>query len=116
MMRPTYLKIRRLVDNDIKTSPRPISPILGVAFLLIPVLTGSWGYSGMLIWLPAVLLAVAWTAFAWWRAIRAFRASVIRGDRDYDRRLKYLLPGEYARTESATASRRRRRKRRRVKS
>ncbi len=57
---------------------------------------------------PAVLAIafdVAWFAFVGWRGWRLFRQSALRGDRRYDRSGKYLLPPEYADTESATRAR-----------
>ncbi len=114
-MRSLYLKLRRLVDADLKRNSKPVSPFLG--FLVVtPPLIGRLPFSGLFaisVWMVLGAVAVAWTAFVWWRVARILRASVLRGDRDYDYRVKYGLAHEYAATESATASLRRRKHARR---
>ncbi|MDK2766799.1 MAG: hypothetical protein KYX69_03670 [Sphingomonas sp.] len=114
-MRDLYLKVRNLVDGDIKANSRPASPFLGL-LVVTPPLVGGLPFSGFFaisLWIALIAIAVVWTGFAWWRGVRILRASVLRGDRDYDRRIKYGLPPEYVATESATASQRRRTRARR---
>jgi hypothetical protein len=114
-MRHLYLKIRRLVDADIRDNSRPASPLLGFVLVMPPVIGGLpfSGFFGISIWTVFGAVALAWTGFAWWRVARIARASVLRGDRNYDQRVKYELAREYAETESATASQRRRKRARR---
>lgn len=56
-------------------------------------------------------LCLIWFCFVGWRVTRLIRAISAKVDRDFDKRRKFDLPPEYAKTESATASRRKRQKR-----
>lgn len=111
-----YLLVRGWVDRDILRNPRYsialFGPIYaGTATFLGLSLFGSFGRIAFcVLFLP---LIVAWVFFAAWRATRLLRADIIKSDRDYDRRGKYLLPPEYAATESPLAASRRRRRTRR---
>lgn len=57
-----------------------------------------------------IALDVIWFGFVGWRALLLFKAFSAKGDRLYDRSGKYVLPTEYAQTESAAKARSRRRK------
>ena len=50
-----------------------------------------------------------WFGVVGWRAWLLFRRSAAKSDRLYDQKGKYMLPPEYADTESATGARRRKR-------
>ncbi|NBW07321.1 MAG: hypothetical protein EBR82_04785 [Caulobacteraceae bacterium] len=69
------------------------------------------GPISFVIWSALLSASVIWTGFVLWRAGRMMQAASIKGDRQYDQHGKYLLPPEYARSESATAARRRGKKR-----
>ncbi|MFZ3485747.1 hypothetical protein [Sphingomonas sp. 3-13AW] len=58
----------------------------------------------------AIAFDVIWFGFVGWRALLLFKEVSTKGDRLYDRSGKYVLPAEYAETESATKARTRRRK------
>ncbi len=106
------MRIRRHVDRDLVDNYRPISPFYGL-LLLAGVALGGAGRSnvlGVMLWIMASAICVLWTTFVGWRTVRLWKATGLRGDRDYDRRLKLLLPPEYASTESATTGRRKRRR------
>lgn len=58
-------------------------------------------------------VVLAWNAFVIWRATRIVRAFSIKGDRDYDQRVKFILDPEQQRSESVTATSQRKRSQRR---
>nr|WP_312990626.1 hypothetical protein [Brevundimonas diminuta] len=120
---PAYLKLRRRVDallsnpaQHIEVGPLYIrrndliaaipfaafAPLILFHLLLIPLPWTAW------------LLALPWAAtsgiFLGWRAWRLIRADSIKSARDYDRRAKFLLPPEYAASESLLAHQRRKRR------
>ncbi|MGA0546432.1 hypothetical protein ACO2Q1_14260 [Brevundimonas sp. VNH65] len=106
----TYLKVRKWVDDDLtEVRGRAISlfaPVYaGIGALVAAGLLGPVGIG--VFWLLALPALIACEVFVLWRAVRLSRAFTILGDRDYDRRGKYLLPPEYANTESPLAAKRR---------
>jgi uncharacterized membrane protein len=111
VIRRLYRKVRRWVDRELDTVARgfmiPLFAAAGVGIVAARELSGwaEWIAVG-----AVAASAAAWIGFVAWRAWRLMRASGLRGDRDYDRRIKHDLPPEYADTESATAARRRRRR------
>jgi len=81
--------------------------------LLLPFTLLEWATDGAMpdwFWLLPIPLALAWTAFVIWRAGRLTRAASILSARDYDRSGKFLLPPEYANSESSFAAARRARR------
>ncbi|MPS69087.1 MULTISPECIES: hypothetical protein [Novosphingobium] len=65
--------------------------------------------AAMWAWIIAVTIGGAWTAFAWWRGYRLFKAFGLRGDRQFDERDKFALAPEYHGSESATRAKQKRR-------
>lgn len=112
----SYLKVRRWVDQDLLAYPRRPISLMGPLFVA-PLAFAAASFFGMLtvvVFYTLVAPGLAlWTTFVLWRAGRIMRAAAIRGDRQFDQRGKYLLPPEYAASESATAAGRRRRNSRR---
>lgn len=109
----TYLIVRRWIDHDIGhryRSPSIQISSLVTIFLLMTFLFGE-GWLLRLVLAPLLLLSAIWTGFVFWRMSRIVRAFVTKGDREYDQKGKFLLPPEYANTESITATRRRKRRR-----
>lgn len=49
------------------------------------------------------------TELALWRGYRLLKASVVKGDRQFDQNGKFMLPAEYRDTENATKARRHKR-------
>ncbi|MFN3669405.1 MAG: hypothetical protein ACK4VY_08870 [Brevundimonas sp.] len=106
------------MDEDVTHASRGFSifgPVLGTVLLMIgahaagPV-TAVAGY------IFVVAPATAWIVFVGWRIVRLFRVASIKGDRDYDQRIKLMLSAEHQRSESVTAaSRRKHAQRRRAK-
>ena len=93
------------------------SPVLGLSLFAAIFLgflsrnlerTSSW-----IAWSLAMAVVLAWNAFVIWRAIRIIRALSIKGDRDYDHRVKFTLDLEHQRSESVTAASQRKGSRRR---
>ncbi len=113
----TYLKVRRWVDRDVTTYPRYSVAFQGAFIAMIVLLLGAHALGRVAtlgFWLLIFPLWAAWTAFVLWRVVRITRAATIRGDRGYDQKTKFILPPEYAQSESVlAASRRGRRSRRR---
>ena len=114
-MRPATL-IRRFVDWDLRRKPITTAGNLTLfvgmvpwffALILRPA-TASPNFSAIVF--AAIAFDVIWFAFVGWRALLLFKAISTKGDRLYDRSGKYVLPTEYAETESATKARRRRRR------
>ena len=111
-----YLRIRRFVDRDQSTRARPATPVLGILPLAsagliqthLSDLAATWT------WGIAVVISVAWTAFAWWRGYRLLKAVGVRGDREYDETNKFALAAEYHNSESATKAKQKRKMARRL--
>jgi hypothetical protein len=111
----TYGRLKRWVDKDLAAGwpvRRPLAlygPFCAAGFVGIGAYNaGSFaGFAVALFWWVIVPLWAIWTAFVLWRASRLMRAVTLRSDRLYDRGGKYLLPPEYAATESLTAIHRR---------
>ncbi|MBA3049246.1 MAG: hypothetical protein KKE42_00775 [Alphaproteobacteria bacterium] len=110
-----YLRVRRWVDHDI--AHRYKSPVLGLSFIAAIFLgflsrnlerPSSW-----VAWALAMALVLTWNAFVIWRAVRIVRAFSVKGDRDYDQRVKFTLDPEHQRSESVSATSQRKRSRRR---
>jgi hypothetical protein len=110
-----YLRVRRWVDHDIAHRYR--SPVLGLSFIAAIFLgflsrnlerPSSW-----VAWALAMALVLAWNAFVIWRAVRIVRAFSVKGDRDYDQRVRFTLDPEHQRSESVSATSQRKRSRRR---
>jgi len=106
-----YLRVRRWVDHDI--AHRYKSPVLQLSWFAAIFLgflardlehTLSW-----VAWLLAMAVVLAWNAFVLWRASRISRAFSIKGDRDYDQRVKFTLDPEHQQSESVTAASQRKR-------
>ena len=114
-MRPATL-IRRFVDWDLRRKPVSSAGNLTLLVGMTPWLlglfarsvTGSPNFSVVVV--AAIAFDVIWFGFVCWRALLLFKAFAAKGDRLYDRMGKYVLPSEYAATESATKARSRRRK------
>jgi hypothetical protein len=106
-----YLRIRRGVDHDLSTRTKPGSPVLIAIPIIAAMLVERAGSAHLttVAWILALALSTAWLLFIGWRTSRMFRASGIKGDRDYDRQGRFALPTNYANSESATRARRRRR-------
>ena len=109
----SYFRVRRRVDKEISTHQQYALPVWAANLLAILMLVGAY-HAGPLtlaiFWFLVAPFWAIWTVFVIWRVSRLIRADVIRGDRQYDRRGKYLLPPEYAHTKSITAINRRARK------
>jgi hypothetical protein len=108
----TYVKVRRWVDHDLVTYPRHSLALQG-SFILVFVI-GLGAYAGkpvalVAFWFLIFPLWVAWAVFVLWRVSRLTRAAAILGDRQYDQKTRFMLPPEYADSESVTAASRRRR-------
>ncbi|WP_305758401.1 hypothetical protein [Brevundimonas sp.] len=110
-----YLRVRRWVDHDI--AHRYKSPVLGLSFIaamFVGFLSRNLERpSSWIAWSLAMAVVLAWNAFVLWRAIRIVRAVSIKGDRDYDQRVKFTLDIEHQRSESVSAASQRERSRRR---
>jgi hypothetical protein len=76
--------------------------------LLVRQVTASPKFSISVV--AAIAFDVIWLGFVGWRALLLFKAFSAKGDRLYDRSTKYVLPAEYAETESATKAQTRHRK------
>ncbi len=110
-----YLGVRRWVDHDIAHRYR--SPVLGLS-LVAAIFVGLSsraieGTLALVAWLLASVIVVAWNAFVLWRAARIVRAVSIKGDRDFDQRVKFTLDPDHHHSESVTAASQRKRKQRR---
>jgi hypothetical protein len=107
-----YLRIRRWVDRDV-SRPSVSSVAIGPAclalapFVALEYLTDGAAPNALLA-LPAPI-ALGWFGFVCWRGSRMARAGMLKSSRDYDRKGKYLLPPEYANSESSFAAARRKR-------
>ena len=113
-----YLRVRRWVDRDLAAYPRDSLALWGPTGIAALLFVGAYNagpaepVAVALFWLLIAPPWAAWLVFVLWRASRIIRCETIKGDREYDQRGKYLLPPEYARSESVAAanSRDRRRK------
>ncbi len=108
----TYLKVRRWVDRDIADYPRNSIALQGVLIAMLALAMGAYAAGSLAIaafWLLAFPPGAIWTAFVLWRVVRITRAATIRGDRGYDQKTRYILPPEYADSESVWAASRRKR-------
>lgn len=120
MMRPaeseTYLWVRRWVDHDLANQRRPTSIFGPLFFMLFAMIAADWAGGVFFVtgWSVIVPIFAAWMAFVCWRLIRLLRAMTIKGDREFDQRGKYLLPPEYAASESYLAHQKRRNRLRRL--
>jgi hypothetical protein len=112
-----YLKLRHWVDAQLASGSwlvrrRPFKD--SILIFAIPALLGwapfvpRWAVSSSLV--VAAAMWLLWIAFVGWRAARLIRAGNYKSARDYDRRGKFLLPPEYAASESYMSHRRRSRK------
>jgi hypothetical protein len=110
-----FALLRRFVDWDLSRGPS-----VGVGNLTLLVLIVPWlavlSLRGILIgvvWKTVLsvmaIATVIWLGFVAWRGWRLIRITGIRGDRAYDRTVKFRLSSDYRETESATETRRRRR-------
>lgn len=112
----TYLKLRRWVDRDVSAYPHHSIAFQGALIAMGILLFGAHVLGGVTIlgfWLVVFPTWAMWTVFVLWRVVRISRAAMIKGDRGYDQKTRYILPPEYADSESVlTASRRGRRRRR----
>jgi hypothetical protein len=107
-----YSTLRRLVDWDLNQHHRPgsLSLLLGMLPWLGIVPISRWLDRSLeqgLIVIATVLTAV-WLLFVVWRGWRLLRASILKSDRAYDRKGRFMLPPEYKRTISATGAKRQR--------
>ncbi|SFS77142.1 hypothetical protein [Brevundimonas viscosa] len=110
-----YRRVRRWVDHDLAHHWRPISlfgPLVLAALAMMPLRFGTDAFFPVLG--TVLTLFCAWNAFVLWRVARIIRAVSIKGDREFDRYGKYLLPSEYAASESYLAHQRRRHRLRRL--
>ncbi|MFC5344553.1 hypothetical protein ACETK8_18035 [Brevundimonas staleyi] len=109
----TYLIVRRWIDHDIAHRYRaPSVQVSGLLTgLLVMILLLAEGWLLRLAIFPLLLVSSAWTGFVFWRVSRITRALTIKGDRQYDQKGKFMLPPEYANSESTTAAERRKRRR-----
>ncbi len=101
--------ICRLVDWDI-AQPKPgrLALLIGIApWIALSLLNGQSEKASISAFYSAIIFDVFWFGFTGWRGWLIFRRTAIREDRRYDRIGKYLLPPEYANTESATKARER---------
>ncbi|MBN8818457.1 MAG: hypothetical protein J0I80_07035 [Sphingomonas sp.] len=110
-----YLRLRRFVDHDQATRVRPATPFLGILPLALAGIIQSKlsAPAATWTWVIAAIIGGAWTAFAWWRGYRLFKAFGVRGDRQFDERDKFALAPEYHPSESATKARQKRKMARR---
>ena len=97
-----YLKLRRWVDFHIGSAVSVNGKFVMVVGAIPTLLTPIFG-----IWwiLPSGTLAMVWFGFVDWRISRLFRASLLKGDRHYDRKTKFALSPEYRLTQSVTETR-----------
>ena len=102
----TYLTVRKWIDHDIAHRYRQpsiqVSSLVTGILLMTLILADGWLFRLALA--PLLLLSAIWTGFVFWRLSRILRAATIIGDREYDRKAKFMLPPEYANSESATAA------------
>lgn len=106
----TYLKVRRWVDRDLVAYPRNSIAFQGGFIVLIVLALAA--YAGGIVtvvgfWGLIFPLGASWLGFVQWRVSRLSKAASLKGDRHYDQKGKYMLPPEYATTESVTAASRR---------
>ncbi|HST91375.1 MAG TPA: hypothetical protein VLJ13_04175 [Brevundimonas sp.] len=103
-----YVVVRRWVDARFSSDETRQGDlvVLPVVILVLPL----W-FAGSMPILAAcgVVIALAWLWFVSWRAWRLIRTASIKDARDYDRRGKFLIPPEYATSESHFAHHRRKR-------
>jgi hypothetical protein len=115
--RAAYLKVRHWVDARLSSESwlvrnRPFKDSILVFAVL--ALTGwapfvpRWAVSSSSV--VAAAFWLLWIAFVGWRAARLIRAGNYKSARDYDQRGKFLLPPEYAASESYMTHQRRSRK------
>jgi hypothetical protein len=107
-----YLILRRWIDHDIAHRYRaPSVQISSVVtgFLVISLLFAE-GWLMRLALITLLLISSICTGFVFWRLSRIVRAFTIKGDREYDQKGKFLLPPEYANSESTTTAERRNRR------
>lgn len=99
----------RAVDADLMRR-RPFSLFLPLfALIALAMVSRDWPFAARaIVWIPTVAIALGWYAFVGWRSWRHIKVAAWHGDRHYDREGKYLLPPEYADTESLTVARKRR--------
>jgi hypothetical protein len=103
----------RFVDWDLRRTPATTAGNLTILVAILPWLAivlveqqADKPTSNLALVLVFAFDAI-WFALVGWRAWRLFRQFAERNDRLYDRSGKYVLPPEYADTESATKARRR---------
>jgi len=107
-----YLKLRRWVDFNIGSAASVngrLVMVIGVIPMLLTPIFGVWWI------LPSGTLALVWFGFVFWRASRLFRANLLKGDRQYDRKTKFALSPEYRITQSVTETRKKARVEKRAK-
>jgi hypothetical protein len=113
---PAMSLLFRFIDWDLRRRPITtagnLTLLIGMlpwlAIMLIQRNTSEPAVTSVLV--IVIGLDIAWFALVGWRGWRLFRQSAARSDRHYDSKGKYLLPPEYAATESATKARSRRKK------
>ncbi|HEX8525515.1 hypothetical protein [Allosphingosinicella sp.] len=98
-----------MVDHDLVEHTRtPMSLFLTFVPISLSLLTMGTPHRlpALFGWATAVAATIAWASFVGWRIARLTKAAALKGDRTYDQRVKFLLPAEYGRSESATKARR----------
>lgn len=102
----------RFIDWDLRRTPITtagnLSLLIGMLPWLVIGLIRQWADKSSSPLVLVLAFDAVWFALVGWRAWRLFRQSAERNDRLYDQSGKYVLPPEYAHTESATKARRRR--------
>ena len=108
----SYLTVRRWIDHDIAHRYRAPSVQISAVLtgVLVMFLLCADGWLLRLALAPFLLLSAICTGFIFWRLSRIMRATTILSARDYDHRGKFLLPPEYANSESSLAAARRKRR------
>ena len=116
-IRRVYLDVRRWTDAELTREPRgglglaPMVLAIGIGLLFQAATTGPVRSAA---WAVCVAAATLWIGFISWRGIRLIKAASLLGDRDYDRHGRFLLPPEYAGSESHLSHRRRLKRARRA--
>lgn len=104
----TVWRIRRWVDHEVSKPTYNSFAFAPACFALTPFVALEFVTHGAspdwLLVLP-ITFAVAWVGLVIWRGARMAKAGSLKSSRDYDRKGKYLLPPEYADSESTLAAR-----------
>ena len=96
-------------NPPIRIQSRPSSLAAMLPVCAVAVLTSAQLLPLVAI-IPLIAICVGWVSLIAWRGFVAVHHSTEKGDREYDKRIKYNLSEEYHQSESASAARKRRKK------